>query len=166
MQLPLIPIRQAPFNLIFRKRWAYALQINVTAKKHSLLRQVKPWITIWGIIYLHHFSVYQWNHYFTTYILKKVFRKLNATWLSLLPYYPNASSKENGRCYRQPRKYKTQQKIHLTYMQQQSPEPQTVTKSERLRRTIHMTFILVGEEMQDKSSRRSWACSYTVCSAE
>lgn len=54
---------------------------------------------------------------------------------------------------------------HLTYMQQQSPEPQTVTKSDRLRRTLYMTFILVGEEMQDKSSRRSWACSYTVCGA-
>lgn len=50
-------------------------------------------------------------------------------------------------------------------MPQQSPEPQTVTKSERLRRKSHATFIQLGEEMQDKSSRKRWACSQTACSA-
>lgn len=59
---------------------------------------------------------------------KKSVRKLNATRLSLLPYYPTAISIENGRCHGHQRKYKTQQKTHLTCMQQQPPEPQTITK--------------------------------------
>lgn len=112
VQLPLISIRKTPFDFNFRKRSAYTLQSSIAAKNHSPLREAKPWLTICGIIYLHHISVCQWNHCFTSHFPKKGVRKLNATRLSLLPYYPTANSRENGRCYRHQREYKTQQKMH------------------------------------------------------
>lgn len=70
---------------ISEKRSAYMLQ---NSKSHPPLRQVKPWLTICGIIYLCHRSVGQQNHYFTNQVQKKRGQKWNATWfsVSLLSY--------------------------------------------------------------------------------
>lgn len=67
---------------ISEKRSSYTLQ---NSKNRPPFRQAKPWLTICAIIYLHHRSVCQQNHYFTNQFQKKRGQKLNATWLSCFP---------------------------------------------------------------------------------